>query len=36
LGLSGAPSTRAELTSFMQKESEKWGKLVRERKITAD
>ena len=36
LGLSGAPSTRAELTSFMQKESDKWGKLVREKKITAD
>ena len=36
LGLSGAPSTRAELTAFMQKESDKWGKLVRERKITAD
>ena len=36
LGLSGAPSTRAELTAFMQKESEKWGKLVRERKISAD
>jgi len=36
LGLSGAPSTRAELTAFMQKESDKWGKLVRERKISAD
>jgi len=36
LGLSGAPSSRAELTAFMQKESDKWGKLVRERKITAD
>ena len=36
LGLSGAPSSRSELTAFMQKESDKWGKLVRERKITAD
>jgi tripartite-type tricarboxylate transporter receptor subunit TctC len=36
LGLSGAPSSRAELTAFMQKESDKWGKLVRERKISAD
>ena len=35
-GLSGHPTTRAELTAFMQKESEKWGKIVRERKISAE
>lgn len=36
LGLSGHPTTRAELTAFMQKESVKWEKIVRERKITAE
>ncbi len=35
-GLSGHPTTRAELTAFMQKESDKWGKIVRERKISAE
>lgn len=34
-GLSGHPTTRAELTTFMEKESDKWGKIVRERKISA-
>jgi tripartite-type tricarboxylate transporter receptor subunit TctC len=33
-GLSTHPTTRAELTSFMQKESAKWGAIVRDRKIT--
>jgi tripartite-type tricarboxylate transporter receptor subunit TctC len=32
-GLSPHPTTRAELTEFMQKESAKWGAIVRERKI---
>jgi tripartite-type tricarboxylate transporter receptor subunit TctC len=36
LGLSPHPTTRAELTEFMQKESTKWGAIVRERKITAE
>jgi tripartite-type tricarboxylate transporter receptor subunit TctC len=35
-GLSAHPTTRAELTEFMQKESAKWGAIVRERKITAE
>ena len=33
-GLTPHPTTRAELTDFMQKESAKWGAIVRERKIT--
>ena len=36
LGLTPQPTTRPELTAFMHKESDKWGKLVRERKITAE
>ena len=35
-GLSGHPTTRAELSDFMHKESVKWEKVVRERKITAN
>lgn len=34
LGLTPHPTTRAGLTEFMQKESAKWGAIVRERKIT--
>jgi tripartite-type tricarboxylate transporter receptor subunit TctC len=33
-GLTPHPTTRAELTGFMKKESAKWGAIVRERKIT--
>jgi tripartite-type tricarboxylate transporter receptor subunit TctC len=36
LGLSTHPTTRTELTTFMQKESAKWGAIVRERKITSE
>lgn len=36
LGLTPHPTTRAELTDFMKKESAKWGTIVRERKITAE
>ena len=35
-GLEPAPGTRDELASYMERESEKWGKVVREAKITAD
>ena len=35
-GLTPHPTTRAELTDFMKKESNKWGAIVRERKITAE
>lgn len=35
-GLTPHPTTRAELTDFMQKESAKWGAIVRERKITSE
>ena len=35
-GLTPHPTTRAELTEFMQKESAKWGAIVRDRKITAE
>ncbi len=35
-GLSAHPTTRAELTEFMQKESTKWAQIVKERKITAE
>ncbi len=36
LGLTPHPTTRAELTDFMKKESAKWGAIVRDRKITAE
>jgi len=35
-GLTPQPTTRAGLASFMRVESEKWGKVVRERKISAE
>jgi tripartite-type tricarboxylate transporter receptor subunit TctC len=35
-GLTPNPTSRAELTDFMQKESAKWGAIVRERKITSE
>lgn len=35
-GLTPQPTTRQELAAFMQKESEQWGKVVRERKLNAD
>jgi tripartite-type tricarboxylate transporter receptor subunit TctC len=35
-GLTPHPTTRAELTEFMTRESTKWGAIVRERKITAE
>jgi tripartite-type tricarboxylate transporter receptor subunit TctC len=35
-GLTPQPTTRPELAAFMRAESDKWGKLVRERKITAE
>ncbi|XAH26334.1 tripartite tricarboxylate transporter substrate binding protein [Xylophilus sp. GW821-FHT01B05] len=34
-GLTPQPTTREELAGFMRSESDKWGKVVRERKITA-
>lgn len=34
-GLSPHPTTRAEFASFMKKEYDQWGAIVRERKITA-
>lgn len=34
-GLTPQPTTRAELADFMRRESDKWGKVVKERKITA-
>jgi tripartite-type tricarboxylate transporter receptor subunit TctC len=34
-GLSAHPTSRAELTDFMRRESTQWGTIVRERKITA-
>lgn len=36
LGLTPHPTSRAELTDFMTKESTKWGAIVRERKIAAE
>jgi tripartite-type tricarboxylate transporter receptor subunit TctC len=36
LGLTPHPTSRAELTDFMQKESAQWGRVVRERKIVAE
>jgi tripartite-type tricarboxylate transporter receptor subunit TctC len=35
-GLETAPGTREELARYIDKESEKWGKVVREAHITAD
>lgn len=35
-GLTPQPSTRAELTAFMKKESAQWAGIIRERKITAE
>jgi tripartite-type tricarboxylate transporter receptor subunit TctC len=35
-GLEPSPSTREELARYMDRESEKWGKVVREAKITAE
>ena len=34
-GLTPQPTTRQELTDFMKKEYEQWGKVVKERKLTA-
>ena len=35
LGLTPQPTTRQELGAFMKKESEQWGKVVRERRLNA-
>jgi tripartite-type tricarboxylate transporter receptor subunit TctC len=35
-GLDPAPSTRDELAQYMERENQKWGKVVREAKITAE
>ncbi len=35
-GLDPAPGTRDELAQYIERESQKWGKVVREAKITAD
>jgi tripartite-type tricarboxylate transporter receptor subunit TctC len=35
-GLHPAPGTRDELAQYMERESQKWGKVVREAKITAE
>ncbi|GAB3668633.1 Bug family tripartite tricarboxylate transporter substrate binding protein [Ramlibacter alkalitolerans] len=35
-GLTPHPTSRAELTDFMRKESAKWGAIVRDRKISAE
>ena len=35
-GLDPAPGTREELASYMARESQTWGKVVRTAKITAD
>ena len=35
-GLNPQPTTRAELTAFMKKESAQWAATIKERKITAD
>ncbi|MDR0225959.1 MAG: tripartite tricarboxylate transporter substrate binding protein [Burkholderiaceae bacterium] len=35
-GLTPQPTTRAEFAAFMKKEYEQWGRLVRERKLTAE
>jgi len=34
--LTPAPGTREELASYIEAESKTWGKLVRDRKITAE
>jgi tripartite-type tricarboxylate transporter receptor subunit TctC len=36
LGLDPAPGTRDELAQYIERESVKWGKVVREAKITAE
>ena len=35
-GLTPQPTTRAEFASFMKKEYEQWGKVVKERKISSN
>ncbi len=35
-GLTPQPTTRAGLTAFMRQEYDKWGRIVRERKISAE
>ena len=35
-GLTPMPTSREELTKYMVKESDQWGKIIRERKITGD
>jgi tripartite-type tricarboxylate transporter receptor subunit TctC len=35
-GLEPAPGTREELARYIDKETEKWGKVVRDAKITAE
>ncbi|WP_280191958.1 Bug family tripartite tricarboxylate transporter substrate binding protein [Delftia sp. PS-11] len=35
-GLTPQPTTRAEFAAFMKKEYDQWGKLVKERKLTAE
>jgi hypothetical protein len=35
-GLDPAPGTRGELARYIDRESEKWSKVVREAKITAE
>lgn len=35
-GLTPMPTTREELAKYMAKESDQWGKIIRERKITSD
>ncbi len=35
-GLTPQPTTRAELTTFMKKESAQWGAIIKERKLTAE
>ena len=35
-GLEPAPSSPEELSRYMERESEKWGKVVRDAKITAE
>ncbi len=35
-GLTPQPTTRAELTAFMKKESAQWGAIIKERKLTAE
>ena len=35
-GLTPMPGTRDELAKYMAKESETWGRIIRERKITSE